>query len=119
MAIAGVFCAFEAATKGNVVAAPISLGVMAGIIILDLIVWWGSLNAEPTRRQWLGNRLYWGGCIGGAFLLVAGVFFVIVSGISQNPFWVFNLAFAAAVFWLPALVCWKFGQAFRYILSGP
>src|SRR4051812_39700603 len=82
MAIAGVFCAFEAANGGNVRAAPISFGMVAGIIMLDLMVWWGSLNAEPIRRQRLGNMLYWGGCIGGALLLVAGVFFVIDSGIS-------------------------------------
>jgi hypothetical protein len=90
---------------------------MAGIIIIDLIAWWTSLNAEPTRRQRLGNILYWGGCICGVVLVVSGVFFVIVSGLFHNPFSLFVVLYAITVFWLPAFVCWKFGHAFRYMLS--
>jgi hypothetical protein len=100
MAIAGVFCAVEVASRGNLGGA-IALGATAGIIILDLIAWWSSLNAEPTRRQRLGNILYWGGCICAALLAVSGVFFAISSGVFYNPYWVFVVLYATVVFWLP------------------
>jgi hypothetical protein len=119
VAIAGVFLAVETASRGNVRAAPIAFGAMTGIIIFDLIAWWSFRDSDPARRHRIGNILYWGGCICGALLAVYGVFFVIVSGISHNPFWVFNAFWAAAVLGLPAFVCWKFGRAFRYTLSDP
>jgi hypothetical protein len=128
VAIAGVFIVFfvlEKAEPGSARAAilvsfgpAISFGLMAGITIFDLIAWWNFRDADPARRHRIGNILHWGGLICGVLLAVSGVVFALVAGISGNPFWVFNALFAAAVFEIPAFICWRFGRAFRCLLSG-
>jgi hypothetical protein len=116
VAIAGVFFAVKAAS-GNNFGAAIAFGAMSGVIILGLIAWWSFMNAEPTRRHWLGNILYQGGYICAGLLAVAGVVFAGIYG-RDNLYGGLVAPFVIVVFWIAAIACQIVGRGFLYFLAG-